>query len=121
MAARTPATGEADRAPRDVCRRDREAWREAPGWNRSGSDRTGLLDRAHRFVGGQHRVGDEAIVDDRGLITVPEFGMPGRGRRVLHHGDLETLLDPLAQVALHAEIGEHPGQDDPVDAALAEL
>src|SRR4051794_3387998 len=91
------------------------------GGSQAWSDRPGLPHRAHRFVGGQHRVGDEVVVDDRGLVTVAEPGMPGPGRRVLHHGDLEALLDQLSQVALHAEIGEHPGQDDLLDAALAEL
>src|SRR4051794_27637177 len=85
------------------------------------SDRSGLPHRTQRFVCGQHRVGDEVVVDDRGLVTVAELGMPGPGRRVLHYGDLEALLQQLAQVALHAEVGEHPGQDDLLDAALAEL
>ena len=47
--------------------------------------------------------------------------VPRAGRRVLHHGDLEALLDQFAQVTLDTQVRQHPGQDDLVDAALAEL
>ena len=76
-----------------------------------------LLHGLHGVVGRQDRVREEAVVDERRLVAVADLGVPGAGRRVLHHGDLEPLLEQLAQVALDAQVRQHPGQDDLADAA----
>jgi hypothetical protein len=72
------------------------------------------------LVCGHDGAGDHAEVEQCRLIEVAarELG-PGRG--VLDDGDLEPLLGELPEVCLDAEVGRHAGQDDLVDAALAEL
>src|SRR5262245_3056774 len=47
--------------------------------------------------------------------------MPWPRGSILGDGDLEALLQEVAQVRFHADIGQHPSKHDPIDPALAEL
>ena len=87
----------------------------------SGAVRFALAHGLNGVVGRQDCIRQKTIVDDRRLVAVAQLGVPGSRRRVLDHGDLENLLEQLPQVALDTEVGQYPGQDDLVDATLAEL
>src|SRR5262245_11931522 len=47
--------------------------------------------------------------------------MTGGSCRIPCDGDLEALLEQLAQMRLDAHVRQHPAQDDPCDAPLAQL
>src|SRR5262249_36455599 len=68
-----------------------------------------------------HRMCEKTIVDHRRLVTVTPDRMPGSGRRVLDDGNLEALLEELAQMRLDAHIRQHAAENDPADPALAQL
>ena len=55
------------------------------------------------------------------LITVAPLRVPWPGGRILHHDNLEALLEQLAQMGLHANIGQHAAEDNLVDPPLAKL
>src|SRR6516162_2172522 len=64
---------------------------------------------------------EKLIIDHGGLISVAPDRMPWPGGRVLDHGDLEALLNELAQMRLDAHIGQHAAEDDLGDSPLAQL
>ena len=66
-------------------------------------------------------MGEEAVIDHRRLIAVAPFGMAGTGGGVLHHRNLEALLEELAQMRFHADVRQHPAEDDLADPPLAQL
>src|SRR5215467_14707191 len=47
--------------------------------------------------------------------------MPWPRRGIPRDGDLEALLQEVAQVRFHTDVGQHPTEHDPVDPALAKL
>jgi len=66
-------------------------------------------------------MGEKAIIDDRRLIAVAPHRMPWPGGGVLDHGDLEALLEQVAQVGLDADVRQHAAEDDLADPPLAQL
>jgi hypothetical protein len=58
----------------------------------------------HRVFRGKDRVRQETVIDDRRLVAITQFGVPGSCGGVLHHGDLEALLQQFAQVAFDTEM-----------------
>src|SRR5207244_749452 len=82
------------------------------GWvvTQSRNSRSRLPHGVNGLAGRQDRLGQDAVIDERRLVAVADFGVTQRGRRVLHHGDLEALFEQFAQVALDAQVGQHPRQ-----------
>ena len=75
----------------------------------------------HGLAGRKNRIGQISEVDERRLIAIAQLGMACAGRRILHHCDLETMLEQFAHASLDTEVRRHPRQDDLAYLALAEL
>ena len=83
--------------------------------------RLSLPQSHHNLVCRQNRVCEKRKVDERRRIAVAPFGVSRAGGRVLRDGDLETLLEQIAQVRFDTHVCQHPAEDDLADAALAQL
>jgi hypothetical protein len=71
-----------------------------------------LVHASDRFIGRQHCMREKSVVDDRGLIAVAPYRMARPSRCVFDYGNLEALLEKLAQMGLDAHIRQHATEDD---------
>src|SRR5262249_21522620 len=60
-------------------------------------------------------------IDERRGVSVAPLGVPRARRGIPRDGDLETMLEQVAQVRFDADVGQHPPENDLPDATLAQL
>src|SRR5262245_23275917 len=80
-----------------------------------------LAHATDRFIGRQNCMRKKSVVDNRGLIAVAPYRMARPSRCVFDYGNLEALLEKLAQMGLDAHIRQHATEDDLVHPSLAQL
>src|SRR5215471_15660072 len=88
---------------------------------RDGNSPSRLVHASDRFIGRQHCMREKSVVDDRGLIAVAPYRMARPSRCVFDYGNLEALLEKLAQMGLDAHIPQHATEDDLAHPSLAQL
>jgi hypothetical protein len=79
-----------------------------------------IFDVLNGLPGRPEGVRQRPEIHQRGPVAVALL-VPGPGGRVPHHRDLEPLLQEIAQVGLDTDVARRAGQDDLLDAALAQL